>query len=80
VGEGGGVSSDARVASIYSPQLIIIIIIIIHFISGSKAHKNTVSEKIEIDCTSIQIHIQNITVVIVINATLSVSSASSFPN
>jgi len=52
VGEGGGVSSDARVASVYSPQLIIIIIIIIiiiHFISGSKAHKNTVSEKIEID-------------------------------
>jgi len=46
VGEGGGGSSDARVASIYSPQLIIIII---HFISGSKAHKNTVSEKIEID-------------------------------
>ena len=79
MGERCGVSSDARVASVYSPQLIIIIIII-HFISGSKAHKNTVSEKIEIDCTSIQIHIQNITVVIVINATLSVSSASSFPN
>ena len=33
------------------------IIIIIHFISGSKAHKNTASEK-----TEIQIHIQNITV------------------
>jgi len=28
---------------------IIIIIIIIHFISGSKAHKNTASEKTEID-------------------------------
>ena len=48
MGEGGGVSSDARVASVYSPQLIIIIIII-HFFSGSKAHKNTVREKIEID-------------------------------
>jgi len=29
--------------------IIIIIIIIIHFISGSKANKNTASEKTEID-------------------------------
>jgi len=42
-------STVIRNESVPKIIIIIIIIIIIHFISGSKANKNTASEKTEID-------------------------------